>query len=262
MRPTAVPGPGGTTPCRLYLPGTGPGLPLLVYFHGGGFVVGDLDTADNIARFICKRAGCAVLSVDYRLAPAHRFPAAVEDGRAAAAWAVDHAAEIGCDPRRVMVGGDSAGATLSAVVAQMARGTGSRPLAGQILFYPGTNFVTLDTPSYKEFGGQSLGMTTRDMEWFLDQYIPDHEDRLDPRASPLRCTDLRGVAPALVVTAEFDVLRDEAETYARLLEKADVPVTLMRCHGMVHGFLSAVGLIRRATLYFDRIVAEIRRIAA
>jgi len=261
-QPVGVPGPARIIACRLYLPGTEPGLPLFVYFHGGGFVIGGLDTADNIARFICKRAGCAVLSVDYRLAPEHRFPAAVEDAYAAAVWAVEHAAELGCSPRRVLVGGDSAGGTLSAVVAQLAHQPGGPRLAGQVLFYAATDGAALDTPSYREFGEQALGLPTRDMEWFLDQYTPDRRERLDPRASPLRGRDLRGLAPALVVTAEFDVLRDEGEAYARRLQEAGVPTTLMRCNGMIHGFLSATGLIQRATRYFDQIVAEIRRMAA
>jgi acetyl esterase len=258
----SVDGPVCRIPCRLYLPSTKQHLPLVVYFHGGGFVVGDLATADNIARFICKRAGCAVLSVDYRLAPEHPFPAAVEDGDAAFVWAVDHAAELGCNPRLVLVAGDSAGGTLAAVVAQMARQGGGPRLAGQVLFYASTDSAVLDTPSYREFGERALGLTMHDMEWFLGQYVPDRRDRLDPRVSPLRCPDLRGLAPALVVTAELDVLRDEAEAYARRMRDAGVPVTLMRCNGMIHGFLSLVGFIRRATLYFDRIVAEMRRLVA
>jgi acetyl esterase len=261
VRSVGVPGPAGAIPCRLYTPGPGPGLPLVVYFHGGGFVVGDLDTADNVSRFICRRAGCAVLSVDYRLAPEHRFPAAVEDGYAAFVWAVDHAAELGCDHRRVLVAGDSAGGTLAAVVTQTAHRSGGPRPVGQVLFYASTDSAVQDTPSYREFGGRSLGLTARDVEWFLGQYIPDRRDRLDPRASPLRCPDLRGLAPAIVVTAEFDVLRDEAETYARLLREAGVPVTLMRCNGMIHGFLSAAGLIQRATVYFDQIAAKIREAA-
>jgi acetyl esterase len=262
VRPVGVPGPAGMIPCRLYMPSDERDLPLFVYYHGGGFVIGDLDTADNIARFICARAGCAVLSVDYRLAPEHRFPAAVEDCRAAAGWAVGHAAELGCNARQVLVGGDSAGGSLSAVVAQHASQASGPRLAGQILFYPATDAAALDTPSYREFGEQALGLSTRDVQWFLDRYTPDLGDRFDPRVSPLRATDLRGLAPALVVTAEFDVLRDEGETYARRLQEAGVAATVMRCNGMIHGFLSTVGLIRRATLHFEQVIDWIRAIVS
>jgi len=130
-----------------------------------------------------------------------------------------------------------------------------------VLFYAATNAVSLDTPSYKEFGEKSLGLPTRDVNWFLDQYTPNPKDRLDPRVSPLLEADLQGLPPALVVTAEFDVLRDEGEAYAGRLKKAGVPVKLMRCNGMVHGFLSLAGLIRRATQYFDQACVEIRRMA-
>jgi acetyl esterase len=246
----------------MYRPGMDSGLPLLVYFHGGGFVIGSPGTADNVARYICRHARCVVISVDYRLAPEHRFPGAVEDAYAAFAWAVEHATELGCDPRRVLVGGDSAGGTLSAAVAQLARQPGGPRLAGQLLFYAATDCAVMDTPSYREFGERALGLSTRDMSWFLDQYLPDRRQRLDPRASPLRAKDLRGLAPALVVTAEFDVLRDEAEAYAGRLREAGVPVTLMRGNGMIHGFLSMAGVIRRATSYLEGVVAEIRRMTA
>jgi acetyl esterase len=262
VRDLDIPGPAGAIPARLYLPGKEKAYPLFVFLHGGGWVIGDLETADNMARFLCRRAGCAVLSVDYRLAPEHRFPAAAEDCYAALAWAAGHAAELNGDPQRVLVGGDSAGGNLSAVAALMARQKGTPRLAGQVLFYAAVNAAELNTPSYKEFGEKSLGLPTRDVEWYLDQYLPDRPERRNPLASPLLAQDLRGLAPALVVTAEFDVLRDEAEDYARRLEAAGVPVKLMRCNGMVHGFLSLAGLIRRATQYFDLVAAEVRRMVA
>jgi len=257
-----IPGPAGAIPARLYLPGEEKTYPLFIYFHGGGWTIGDLDSADNIARFICRRAGCSVLSVDYRLAPEHPFPAGVDDAFAAVQWAVRQAAELHGDPQHVLVGGDSAGATLSAVISQLALHKGSPRLAGQVLFYAATNAAGLDTPSFKEFGEKALGLPTRDVRWFLDQYTPDSRDRRDPRVSPLFARDLYGLPPALVVTAEFDVLRDEGEEYARRLEKAGVPVTLLRCNGMVHGFLTLVGLIKRSTQYFDQVIVEIRRLAA
>ena len=261
VRNLGLPGPGGEMPARLYLPGKEMAYPLFVLLHGGGWVIGDLETADNMARFLCKRLPCAVLSVDYRLAPEHPFPAAVEDAFAAVQWAAEHAAELGADPRCLLVGGDSAGGTLSAVVALMAAQKGVPKLAGQVLFYPGTNCASLDTPSYIEFGKQSLGLPRRDVEWFLEQYTPDPQERRNPLVSPLLAPDLHGLAPALVVTAEFDVLRDEGEAYARRMQAAGTPVRLLRCNGMIHGFLSLAGLIRRATGYFDQVIVEIRSLA-
>ena len=261
IRDLSIPGPAGAIPARLYLPGKDQAYPLFVLLHGGGWVIGSIETADNMARFICMRAGMAVLSVDYRLAPEQPYPAALEDCYAAVQWAVEHAAELNSDPHRLLVGGDSAGGTLAAVVAQLRHRQGAFPLAGQVLFYPVTDCAMLDTPSYNEFGKQSLGLSTRDMQWFLSQYTPDTRDRLNPRASPLLEKNLQGLAPALVVTAEFDVLRDEGENYAIHLKEAGVPVTLLRCNGMIHGFLSLAGLIRRATEYFDEVVVEIKRMA-
>jgi acetyl esterase len=223
-----IPGIAVEIPARLYLPDKKSGHPLFVLLHGGGWVIGDLDTADNMARFLCKHVPCVVLSVDYRLAPEYPFPAAVEDSFSAIQWAAAHAVELGGNPQRVLVGGDSAGGNLAAVMAQ-------------------------------EFGERSLGLPRRDVEWFLEQYTPNPQNRLDPRVSPLLADDLSGLPPTLVVTAEFDVLRDEGEAYARRLEKAGVKVSLMRCNGMVHGFLSMIGLIRWANLCFEQITVEIRK---
>lgn len=262
VRELTIPGPAGEIPARLYLPGKGTAYPLFVLLHGGGWVIGDLESADNMARFLCKHVNCVVLSVDYRLAPEHIFPAAVEDSYAAVQWAAAHAGELGGDSKRVLVGGDSAGSNLAAVVAQMGSQTDVLKLAGQVLFYPVADGANLDTPSYKEFGEQSLGLPRRDMEWFLEQYTPDPKDRLNTLVSPLLAEDLSKLPPALVVTAEFDILRDEGEAYARRMQEAGVKVQLMRCNGMIHGFLSMIGLIKRATLYFEQAAQEIRRMLA
>ncbi len=258
IRDLQIPGPAGNIPARLYQMSADKPLPLMLYFHGGGWVIGNIETADNISRFICKHAGCHVLSIDYRLAPEHPFPAAVEDSYAALEWVHEHAAELGADPARILAGGDSAGGNLTAVISQLAVQRGKSLLAGQVLFYAAVDGAHLDTPSYKEFGGQALGLPKVDIEWFLDHYSPNINARQDPRLSPLLEKDLRGLPPALIVTAEFDVLRDEAEAYAEHLVRAGVPVTLLRCNGMNHGFLTTVGLIRRSGIYFNQITEKIK----
>ncbi len=260
VRDLAIPGPAGEIPARLYLPDAQPSHPLLIYFHGGGWVIGSLLTADIVARFFCRRGGLAVLSVDYRLAPEHPFPAAVEDCLSSVRWAAENASSLAGDPQRLLVGGDSAGANLSAVIALLARDGGPR-LAGQVLLCSATDCVSLDTGSYQTFGDGTYSLPKADMDWFIDQYAPPPIDRRDPRISPLLAADLSGLPPALVATAEFDVLRDEGEAYAQRLQEAGVPVTLLRGNGMIHDFFYLVGLIQRATQYFDEVVAEVRKMA-
>ena len=258
-RDLSIPSQNGDIPARLYLPGTEQEYPLLVYFHGGGWVIGDIETADNISRFYCRHLPCAVLSVEYRLAPEHPFPAAVEDAVSAVEWAAVHARELNGDPARLLVSGDSAGGTLTAVVAQHSLHKGTPKLAAQVLLYAATDGSSLDTPSYRLFGEKSLGLPTKDVEWFLDQYAPEAATRLDPRVSPLLANDLHNLPPALVVTAEFDVLRDEGEAYAQRMQTAGVPVQLIRCNGMTHGFLSTLGLIHRSTRYFHQVIAALQK---
>jgi acetyl esterase len=244
-----IPGPAGAIPTRLYRPeGTAP-LPFLVYFHGGGWVLGGLGSHDVVCRSLANASGCAVLAIDYRLAPEHIFPAAVDDCYAAASWAVANAKSLGADPARVAVGGDSAGGNLTAVVAQLARHRGGPALRFQLLVYPATDANT-DTPSYHE-NATGYFLELEGMRWFYDHYLPARPDRTDPRASPLRTADLRGLPPALVITAEFDPLRDEGEAYAARLREAGVPVTLTRYHGMIHGFFGMGPLLdqgKRAVL--------------
>jgi acetyl esterase len=217
--------------------------PLLVYFHGGGFLYGDLDTHDGVCRLLCRHAGAHVVAVDYRLAPEHPFPAAVEDARAALAWAHAHAAGLGADPRRVGVAGDSAGGNLAAVVSQLAARDGGPAPVLQLLFYPVTDFTRRRRS--RDLFAEGFLLTDSEMDWFETNYLgPAKAEAHDPRASPLLAQDLSGLAPALVVTAAFDPLRDEGEEYAQMLRAAGTPTTLRRFPGFIHAFVSAAGVSR------------------
>jgi acetyl esterase len=236
-----IPGPAGTIGARLYVPpGALRSRPLLVYYHGGGWVIGDLDTHDNPCRFLAANSGAAVLSVDYRLAPEHPFPAAVEDAWAAHAWAAGNAGELGCDPTRIAVGGDSAGANLAAAVCLQARDEGARPPTMQLLIYPVTQ-IGEETPSRQLFREGFL-LTRRSMDYFEENYLPRPEDHADPRVSLLRASDLSNLSPAYVATAGFDPLRDEGETYALRMREAGTPVTLRRHPGLVHTFANLTAI--------------------
>lgn len=241
VRDLAIPGPGAALGARLYRPSADGVLPGLVFFHGGGWVIGDLDSHDDLCRDLAAQAGCAVLAVDYRLAPEHRFPAAAEDAIAAADWAAANAASLGIDPVRLAVGGDSAGGNLAAVAALAARDAG-RPLAAQLLIYPVTDLSHLDGESYRRCA-EGYGLTAGAMTWFRDHYLADAAAAQDWRVSPLLAGDLGRLPPALVVTAEFDVLRSEGEAYAKRLADAGVPTQLARYDGMIHGFASMAGVL-------------------
>jgi acetyl esterase len=222
-----IPGPGGPIPLRLYWPdgprGTGGALPAIAYYHGGGHVIGSLDTHDLIARNLCHGAEAVVVSVDYRMGPEHRFPAAVDDSFAALEWLHANAADLGADPGRLGVHGDSAGANLAAVVALMARDRAGPPLRLQSLVYPVGDY-TLSTPSYTKFA-EGYGLLTRSaMQWFQQHYLRSLVDAEDWRASPIKAADLSGVAPAIIITAECDVLHDDGVNYAEALRRAGVPV--------------------------------------
>jgi acetyl esterase len=234
---------GAGPPARLYVPlGAPDPCPFLVYFHGGGFVCGDLDTHDSTARFLAHNAGVRVLSVDYRLAPEHPFPAPIEDGLAALGFAFQNAERLGADPGAIAVGGDSAGGNLAAAVAQLARDGGHAP-AYQLLLYPVTDW-SRKTVSYRLFH-EGFFLTEADMDWYKRHFLGGAaQAALDPRASPLLAEDLTGVAPACVVIAGFDPLRDEGIAYARRLEAAGVPTTLKVFWGMVHGFANATAVGR------------------
>jgi acetyl esterase len=231
-----LPGPAGDIPVRVYRPPRDGLLPALVYYHGGGWVLCSLDTHDNVCRALANRVGCVVVSVDYRLAPEHRYPAAPEDCYAAACWVAERGAALRVDAARVAVGGDSAGGNLSAVVALMARERGGPRLAAQLLVYPITN-DDFETASYKE-NAEGYLLTRSMMRWFFRHYLADPGRSSEPWVSPLRAARLDGLPPAHVITAEFDPLRDEGEAYAERLRRAGVPTTLERYDGMFHGFFS------------------------
>ena len=240
----SIPGPDGEIPVRIYRPdGDGP-FPVHVHYHGGGWVIGDLETHDADCRELCRLAQVVVVAVDYRLAPEHPYPAAVDDCYAATRWASEHAEDIGGRPGAVSVGGDSAGGNLAAVVSQMARARGGPDINFQLLIYPVTD-AAMDTPSHDE-NAEGYMLTREGMQWFWNLYCPDPGRRKEPFASPLRADDLSDLPPALVMTAEFDPLRDEGEAYARRLHEAGVATQCERYDGLIHGFFSQARMIPAA----------------
>jgi acetyl esterase len=251
-----IPGPAGRIPVRIYAPpGPGP-FPVFVNFHGGGWVIGDLDTSDAICRDLCGTVGCIVVSVDYRLAPEHRFPAAVDDCVAATDWVAANMAAINGNGR-LAVGGESAGGNLAAVVAQHARDHRGPRIDFQLLLYPVTD-CDLDRASYRENGaGYLLELDT--MRWFWDQYCPDLALRKSPAASPLHATNLGNLPPALVVTAEFDPLRDEGEAYGRALQAAGTRAELRRFDGLVHDFCATAQIFQSSRAAFEEICGHLER---
>lgn len=234
----SIPGPAGTIPARHYRPPVGGApAPLLVFFHGGGWVFGDLDTHDSACRLICRDAGIHVLAVDYRLAPEHRAPAAVDDAYAAYRWAREQAGALGADPRRVAVGGDSAGGNLAAVVTRLARDAGDPLPALQWLLYPVIDLR--GATRSRSLLGDGFLLTKHDTQWFQDTYLRDSGlTESDPLVNPLLVEDLSGLSPALVITAGFDPLRDEGEQYAAKLREAGVPVDHRLMPSMIHAFLN------------------------
>jgi acetyl esterase len=252
-----IPGPDGNhIPARVYTPeGEGP-FPVLCYFHGGGWVIGSIEMADATARSLCVGAECVVVSPDYRMAPEHPFPAPLEDCFAVTEWAVAATEPHGGDGSRLAVSGGSAGGNLAAGVTMMARDRGGPRLAFQFLEYPATDH-DFETGSYRE-NAEGMLLSRAALIWFWDNYVPDPADRDDPRASPLRSTDLSGLPPALVITAELDPLRDEGEAYGNALAAAGVPTTITRYDGVVHGFFGMRGLIDEATAAQAEAAAALR----
>ncbi len=233
----AAPGPNGDVPLRVYSPvaAGSDALPVLVYFHGGGFVIGDLDTHDGLCRMFVNDAGCRVVAVHYRLAPENKYPAAVDDAFAALNWVVANASAYGFDANRVAVGGDSAGGALAAIVAQMAKEKGGPKLALQMLLFPVTQ-IGGETRSLKEFAAGYF-LEKKTLDWFFGHYLPAGTDKANTRVSPLASTSLQGLPPAYVMLGGFDPLHDEGEMYAAKLREAGVPVTLADYSDMVHCFI-------------------------
>lgn len=237
-----IPGPGGPLTVRVYEPIERKTDGAVVYFHGGGHVCGDLESHDGLVRGLCSRSGTVFVSVDYRLGPEHRFPAAVEDACAATAWVAAEAASLGVRADRIATAGDSAGANLAAVAALMARDAGAPPLRLQVLLYPIADYRLIDD-SYRRYATGYGVLTARTMEWFRDHYLRSAADASDWRASPILAPSLAGVAPAIVITAECDVLHDEGVRYAEALRAADVPVEFRDFKGMIHGFMPMAPIV-------------------
>ena len=251
---TTIPVDGGEIKVRILVPTSSP-RGVFIYYHGGGWVIGgNLDEFDTLGRKLAARTGCAVVLVDYRLAPEHRYPVAVDDSYAALQWVHDHLTDIAGREVPIVVGGDSAGGNLSAVMAQRSRDRGGPPIAFQALIYPVTD-ADIDNASYTSEENQ-LMLTRDSMIWFWDHYLPDAARRSEPDASPLRAADLAGLPPAIVVTAEYDVLRDEGEAYAARLEEAGVPVDRYRTPGQMHGFFTLL-MVPGHEDAIDRIAASL-----
>ncbi len=250
-----IPGPAGEIPVRIYTPEAKGPLPVLAFFHGGGWVIGSLDSHDALCRTLARAVPAIVVAVDYRLAPEHPFPAGVEDSYAALCWIAENAATFGGDPARLAVGGDSAGGNLSAAITLLARERGGPTIVHQLLIYPVTD-LRGDSASIRE-NAEGYFLTRGLMIWFGNHYIAA-EHKLLPHASPLLAPDLGGLPPATVITAEFDPLRDEGEAYAARLREYGVPVESTRYDGMIHGFIT-MPMLRQAGEAIDLAVAGLRR---
>jgi acetyl esterase len=249
--------PDGTTlPVRVYVPeGPGP-FGVCLYFHGGGWVLNNMDTHDELVRRLAMTSGCVFVNVDYRLAPEHKFPAAIEDAYTAVSWVHDRAGELNCDPRRIAVSGDSAGGNLAAVVCLMSRDRSGPPIAFQVLIYPITD-CDFDRPSYLS-NAEGYFLTRREMLWFWKQYVSSPDQMRDPYTSPILAASLKDLPPAFILTAEYDPLRDEGEAYAEALRAAGVAVQVHRYDGMMHAFVRRVQLFEMARDAVQRISQQLR----
>lgn len=256
VRNFAIETPAGPLRVRHYAPFSAEPAPLLVFLHGGGFALGDLDTHDLPCRLLCRSGHVHVLSVDYRLAPEHPCPAGLEDGHAALRWASENAASLGADPTRIAIGGDSAGGNMATVIAREVAQLGGPTLRAQLLIYPCTDMV--DRARSRDLFASGVMLTRGDMDWFDALYTSQSElDHGDPRISPLRAADLSGQCPAIVVTAGFDPLRDEGEAYAEALRKAGSQVVAWREPGLMHGFINCAGISRECRRVVKRMGSEL-----
>jgi acetyl esterase len=252
-----IPGPVQPIRTRVYRPASAQDLPALVFFHGGGFVICDLETHDRLCRKLANASGSVVVAIDYRLAPEHKFPAALDDAYAATRYVAEHPVELGINPARLAVGGDSAGGTLAAAVALMARDRGAPSIRFQLMIYPLTDWDD-DSPSIHEYG-ENYFLTRDLMKWFATQFVETAADRRQPYASPLRAADLRGLPPGMIITAECDPLRDQGEAYGRKLQDAGVPVVIKRYDGMIHPFLSICGVVDAGREAIDEAASAVRQ---
>ena len=252
----SIPGPAGELRARLYRPGPEKQLPVLVYFHGGGFTIGSIESHDCVCRALSKEAHCLVVSVDYRLAPEHKYPAAVEDAWAACCWVVNEAEKLGADPDRVAVGGDSAGGNLAAVVCLMARDAGDLNLACQLLIYPGTD-RSCSLPSHETFA-EGYRLTRNLIIWFYEAYFQRDDDVTEWQASPLNARSFADLPPAFILSAGYDPLQDENKSYAYKLEGAGVAVKYSHYPDMIHGFYTMPGILDRAREALSESAAALR----
>jgi acetyl esterase len=251
-----IPGPAGEIPVRIYRPSGATNLPVLVYFHGGGWVIMDIATHDGVCRALANAARCAVVSVDYRLAPEHKYPAAADDCFAATRWVAGNAKALGFDASRIAVGGDSAGGNLSAVVAQMARDKGGPELVFQLMHCPVTD-LNYGTGSYRD-NAEGYMLTRESMEWFWDHYLASPSQAAEPYASPMRGST-KGLPPALVQTAEFDPLRDEGAAYAAKLKESGVAVTYHNYDGLIHDSFLFMGVVPGGRQNIDEAATHLRK---
>ena len=240
-----IPGPGAEgLRLRIYTPESAAPKGALLYLHGGGWVMGDLDIYDEISRTLASQSGLVIITLAFRLAPETPYPGALEDCYAALSWIADEAASLGVDPERVGLIGDSSGGNLAAALSLMTRDRSGPKVALQVLICPITDHQ-MDTPSYREFA-EGCFLTRTSMQWFWDHYLPDLAQRSEPHASPLRAADHSGLPPTFVITAEYDPVRDEGEAYARALEEAGVKTKLVRYEGVVHGFIGFSAMVERS----------------